>query len=193
MREELIAENIKTLRKQKNLTLQGLADLTALTKGYLSKIERSKNAPPYSTLNRIAMALGVDPAFLLGEKLNKSDDIRLSFTKKNQGRIVDMVRTLSEGSLYGYNYEALAVDKPGKNMQPFIIEPAFGEEAIFQHEGEEFMYVLEGKHELIYDGKKYIMEEGDCVYFDSSVPHTGKSLGNKKAKLLMVMFNYKRD
>jgi len=193
MREELIAENIKTLRKQKKFTLNKLADLTGLTKGYLSKIERSKNAPPYSTLNRIAMALGVDPAYLLGEKLNQSDDIRLSFTKKNQGRIVDMVRTLSEGSLYGYNYEALAVEKPGKNMQPFIVEPAFGEEAIFQHEGEEFMYVLEGKHELTYDGEKYIMEEGDCVYFDSTVPHTGKSLGNKKAKLLAVMFSYKRD
>jgi transcriptional regulator with XRE-family HTH domain len=192
MREELIAENIKTLRRQKRFTLKKLADLTDLTKGYLSKIERSKKAPPYSTLNRIAMALGVDVSFLLGEKFNKSKDIRLSFTKKHQGRIVDMVRTLSEGSLYGYNYEALSADKPGKNMEPFIIEPAFGEEAVFQHEGEEFMYVLEGKHELTYDGEKYIMEEGDCVYLDSSVPHTGRSLGNKKAKLLAVMFNYKR-
>ena len=78
-------------------------------------------------------------------------------------------------------------------MQPFIIVPSFDEKAVFQHEGEEFMYVLEGTHELIYDGKKYNMEEGDCVYFDSSVPHTGKSLGKKKAKLLAVMFNYKRD
>jgi transcriptional regulator with XRE-family HTH domain len=193
MHEELIAENIKTLRKQKKFTLQELADLTGLTKGYLSKIERSQKAPPYSTLNRIAMALGVDAAFLLGERLNISDDTRLSFTKKNQGKIVDIVRTLSEGSLYGYSYEALATDKPGKNMQPFIIEPSFDEEATFQHEGEEFMYVLEGKHELDYDGNKYIMEEGDCVYFDSSVPHSGKSLGKKKAKLLAVMFNYKRD
>jgi transcriptional regulator with XRE-family HTH domain len=193
MHEELIAENIKTLRKQKKFTLQELADLTGLTKGYLSKIERSKKAPPYSTLNRIAMALGVDAAFLLGERLNISEDTRLSFTKKNQGKIVDIVRTLSEGSLYGYSYEALAVDKPGKNMQPFIIEPAFDEEAVFQHEGEEFMYVLEGRHEFIYDGKKYLMEEGDCVYFDSTAPHSGKSLGKKKAKLLAVMFNYKRD
>jgi transcriptional regulator with XRE-family HTH domain len=193
MHEELIAENIKTLRKQKKFTLQELADLTGLTKGYLSKIERSKKAPPYSTLNRIAMALGVDAAFLLGERLNISEDTRLSLTKKNQGKIVDIVRTLSEGSLYGYSYEALAVDKPGKNMQPFIIEPAFDEEAVFQHEGEEFMYVLEGRHEFIYDGKKYLMEEGDCVYFDSTAPHSGKSLGKKKAKLLAVMFNYKRD
>jgi len=52
--------------------------------------------------------------------------------------------------------------------------------------------VLEGKHQLIFGGKEYIMEKGDSVYFDASVPHTGRSVGNKKAKLLAVMFNYKR-
>jgi transcriptional regulator with XRE-family HTH domain len=192
MREDLIAENIKTLRKQKKITLQDLADLTGLTKGYLSKIERSKKAPPYSTLNKIAIALGVDAAFLLGERLDKSNDSRISFTKKNRGKSVSMMSSLSEGSLYGYAYEALASDKPGKNMEPYIIEPAFGEEAIFQHEGEEFMYVLEGTHEFIYDGEKYLMKEGDSVYFDATVPHTGRSVGKKKAKLLAVMYNYKR-
>jgi quercetin dioxygenase-like cupin family protein len=77
-------------------------------------------------------------------------------------------------------------------MEPFVIEPAFDEEAIFQHEGEEFMYVLEGKHEFIYNGNRYLMEKGDSVYFDAAVPHTGKSLGKKKAKLLAVMYNYRR-
>lgn len=192
MDEDLIARNIKTLRKQREITLEKLSALTGLTKGYLSKIERSRKAPPYSTLNKIAMALDVDAAFLLGERLDKSKDTRISFTKKNQGKVVNIMTSLSEGSLYGYVYEALASDKPGRNMEPYIIEPSFDEEAIFQHEGEEFMYVLEGRHELIYDEKKHIMEEGDCVYFDASVPHTGKSLGKKKAKLLAVMFSYKR-
>jgi quercetin dioxygenase-like cupin family protein len=54
------------------------------------------------------------------------------------------------------------------------------------------MYVLEGKHELIYNGNRYLMEKGDSVYFDAGVPHTGKSLGKKKAKLLAVMYNYRR-
>jgi transcriptional regulator with XRE-family HTH domain len=192
MDEELIAQNIKALRKQKKITLEKLAELTGLTKGYISKVERSRKAPPYSTLNKIAIALGVDAAFLLGERLDPSKDTRVSFTKKNQGRVVGMMKSLSEGSLYGYGYEALAVDKPGKNMEPYIIEPAFGEEAIFQHEGEEFMYVLEGKHEFIYDGNRHVMEKGDSVYFDATVPHTGRSLGKKKAKLLAVMYNYKR-
>lgn len=192
MLEETIAKNIKAIRKQKKITLQRLEELTGLTKGYLSRIERSKKAPPYSTLNKIAIALNVDAAFLLGERMDKSKDTRISFTKKKQGKFVNIMSSLAEGSLYGYEYEALASDKPGKNMEPYIIEPSFEEDAVFQHDGEEFMYILEGKHLLIYDGKKYLMEKGDCVYFDSAAPHTGRSLGKKKAKVLAVMFNYKR-
>lgn len=192
MGEETISKNIYNLRKKRKITLDKLADLTGLTKGYLSKIERSKKAPPYSTLNKIAIAFGVDAASLLEESPQETKNIKLAFTKKTCGKAVRSVGSLAEGSLYGYNYEALASDKSGKNMEPFIIEPSFDEEAIFQHEGEEFMYVLEGRHEFMYDGNRYIMDKGDSVYFDAAVPHTGRSLGKRKAKLLAVMYNYKR-
>jgi transcriptional regulator with XRE-family HTH domain len=192
MHEALITRNIKDLRKQKKITLQELADLTGLTKGYLSKIERAKKAPPYSTLNKIAMALNVDAASLLGNHLDKSKDKRISFTRKQDRKRIEQIGSIADGSLYGYRYEALAYDKHGKNMEPYIIEPAFEDETIFQHEGEEFMFVLEGRHEFIYDGESYIMEKGDSVYFDAALPHTGKSLGKRKAKLLAVLFNYKR-
>ena len=187
MNEEIIAKNVKALRNKHKMTLQELADLTGLTKGYLSKIERSKKAPPYSTLNRIAQAMGADVMFLLNESFPTAEDPRIVFTKKGGGNSVENV-----GSLYGYSYEALASGKIGKNMQPYIIEPAFDEKAVFQHEGEEFIYVLEGRHEFVYDGETYLMEEGDSVYFDSGVPHTGRSVGEKRAKLLAVMFSYKR-
>jgi transcriptional regulator with XRE-family HTH domain len=187
MSEESVGRNIKTIRKQKNITLRELAHRTGLTKSYLSKIEKSKKAPPYSTVNRIAMALEVEVAYLLSEKLEHLSDIRFSLAKKNKGKIVQTL-----GSSYGYQYEALGFTKPGKNMQPYIITAAFDEKGIFQHEGEEFIYVLEGTYEFIYDGKKYIMEEGDSAYFDSGVPHTARSLGDKKAKVLAVMYSYKR-
>ena len=193
MGEELIARNIYQLRKKRKITLDKLAELTGLTKGYLSKIERSQKAPPYSTLNKIAIAFGVDAASLLGENPQEKRNTQIALTKRSKGKSIKVVGSLSEGSLYGYNYEALASDKSGKNMEPFIIEPAFDQEAIFQHEGEEFMYVLEGKHEFIYNGNRYLMEKGDSVYFDAAVPHTGKSLGKKKAKLLAVMYNYRRS
>jgi transcriptional regulator with XRE-family HTH domain len=192
MNEEQITRNIKALRKKHKITLEQLATLTGLTKGYLSKVERSRKAPPYSTLNKIALALGVDATSLLGERVETSKDVKFSFTKKGGGRVIRSAGSLSEGSLYRYEYEALAFDKRGKNMEPYIISPSFDEEAVFQHDGEEFMFVLEGKHELMYGSDKYLMEEGDSVYFDASVPHSGRSVGNKSAKLLAVMFNYKK-
>ena len=99
---------------------------------------------------------------------------------------------ITKGTLYGYHYEALAHKKLGKNMEPYIIMPAFGEETTFSHEGEEFMFILEGTHEFIYGDQTYILEEGDSIYFDSAVPHSGRSMGEKRAKVLAVMYSYKR-
>jgi hypothetical protein len=97
----------------------------------------------------------VEVAYLLSEKLDYSSDIRFSLTKNGKGKVVQTL-----GSSYGYEYEALGFTKPGKNMQPYIIKAAFDEKSIFQHEGEEFIYVLEGTYEFIYDGKKYIWRKG---------------------------------
>jgi transcriptional regulator with XRE-family HTH domain len=190
--EETIAINIKKLRQKAKMTLQNLANLAGLTKSYLSKIERKKQTPSFASLNKIAVALGVDTTFLLTENMENLKDTRLSFTKQNERKIIVPFDQLTEGDLHGYKYEALAFDKPGKNMEPVILTPNFKGSAIFQHEGEEFIYVLEGTHEFTYDGEKYIMEEGDSVYFDASVPHSGRSIGKKKAKVLLVIYYYKR-
>ena len=185
--EGIVGKNIKALRKQKKITLKELADRIGLTKSYLSKIERSKKTPPYSTVSKIAMALEVEVSYLLSEKLEDFGDIRISLTKKDKGKLVEVL-----GSSFGHTYQSLAHTKPGKNMQPYIIEAAFNEKNIFQHEGEEFIYVLEGKYELIYDDETYTLEEGDSIYFDSGVRHTARSLGKKKAKVLAIMYPYKR-
>ncbi len=187
MNEAQITKNIKALRKIKNLTLQDLANRAGLTKGYLSKIERSKKAPPYSTLEKIAGAMDIDVSSFINGNVEETRDPRITFVKRDNGKIVE-----TSGSFYGYKYETLAFGKVGKNMEPYIIEAAFDEKGLFQHEGEEFLYVLEGTHEFVYDGKSYIMEQGDSVYFDSGVPHNGRSLGETKAKLLAVMYSYKR-
>ena len=89
MSEDSVGKNIRAIRKQKNITLQELADRTGFTKSYVSKIERSKKVPPYPTVNKIAMALEVEVAHLLSENLSVFSDIRLSFTKNNKGKIVE--------------------------------------------------------------------------------------------------------
>ena len=187
MDEKQIAKNIKKIRLESNMSQERIAELSGLTKGYISKIEKSDKAPPLSTLSKIANALDVDITILTAEELEVPRDVNLCIVRKGEGKRV------SSATLEGYHYEALAYKKSGKNMEPFILMPAFDEKAIFSHEGEEFMYALEGTHEIIYREKKYILHEGDSIYFDSIIPHTGRSIGKKRAKLLAVMYSYKRN
>jgi transcriptional regulator with XRE-family HTH domain len=186
MKESDISKNIRKIRIEKKLSLGDLARFTGLTKGYISKIENSDKAPPLSTLDKIAKVLKVDIGVLTAEDLDLPEEMRMCISRKGQGKM------LSSGTLEGYHYEAVAYKKSGKNMEPFILQPAFDEKAIFSHEGEEFMYTIEGMHEFSYDGKIFILSEGDSVYFDSVIPHTGRSVGDKKAKVLAVMYSYRR-
>ena len=186
MDERQIAKNIKKIRLDSHLSQERLAELSGLTKGYISKIEKSDKAPPFSTLNKIANALNVDVTALTAEDLDLPEDANLCIVRKGEGKKISSV------NLKGYHYEILAHRKIGKNMEPFFIMPAFEEEAVFCHEGEEFMYMLEGTHEFVYDNKKYLLHEGDSIYFDSNIPHTGRSIGKKRAKILAVMYSYKR-
>jgi transcriptional regulator with XRE-family HTH domain len=186
MKESEVSKNIRKIRIEKKLSLGDLARFTGLTKGYISKIENSDKAPPLSTLDKIAKVLKVDIGVLTAEDLDLPEEMRMCISRKGQGKM------LSSGTLEGYHYEAVAYKKSGKNMEPFILQPAFDEKAIFSHEGEEFMYTIEGMHEFSYDGKIFILSEGDSVYFDSVIPHTGRSVGDKKAKVLAVMYSYRR-
>jgi transcriptional regulator with XRE-family HTH domain len=188
MDEKRIAKNIKKIRQGKKMSLMRLAALSGLTKGYVSKIENSTKAPPFSTLTKIANALDADISLLFADESETPENLSLCIVKKNETKEV-----VSRGTLYGIHYEALAYKKFGKNMDPYIILPAFREKGVFSHEGEEFIHVLEGTYEFVYDGKKNILHAGDNIYFDSITPHSGRSLGNKKAKILAVMYSYKRQ
>ena len=187
MDEKQIAKNIKKIRLDNKLSQEKLAELSGLTKGYISKIEKSNPAPPLSTLSKIANALNADITILTAEELELPEDIDLCIVRKGEGK------KISTATLQGYHYEALAYKKKGKNMEPFLLMPAFEEEVVFQHEGEEFMYVMEGVHEFIYRDRKYLLKEGDSIYFDSRIPHTGRSIGKKRARILAVMYSYKRN
>jgi len=187
MDEKQIVRNIKRIRQSKKMSLARLAKLCGLTKGYVSKIENSDKAPPFSTLSKIANALDTDISLLLADESEAPENLSLCIVKKNERKEV-----VSRGTLYGLHYQALAHKKIGKNMEPYIILPVFREKGIFSHEGEEFIYVLEGPYEFSYDGKKYLLNTGDSIYFDSVTPHNGRSLGKKKARILAVIYSYKR-
>ena len=86
MDEKQIAKNIKKIRLDANMSQERLAELGGLTKGYISKIEKSDTAPPLSTLSKIANALNVDVTILTAGELELPGDIDLCIVRKGAGK-----------------------------------------------------------------------------------------------------------
>lgn len=180
--EDRIGRNIRELRRAKGMTLEELAQRSGFTKGYLSKVENSDKAPPVSTLINIAEALGANIAELFGDESNGRS---LSLVRRGERQTI-----ARDGTVFGYAYETLARSNMHKHMEPYILtvpkEPK--DLALFQHKGEEMLLVLQGTMRFLHGGEEYIVNEGDCVYFDSGVPHRGLSAGEGDLVCLMVIY-----
>jgi transcriptional regulator with XRE-family HTH domain len=180
--ETEIGKRIREFRLKENLTLQELADKSGYSKGYLSKVEKSDKAPPVATLSVIARELGVSVSVILGEE-TRNDSICL--VRQNERTL--MAKT---GEEFGYAYEALANPYPNKHMEPFVLSYP-SDDALkhtFQHDGEEMLFVLQGQMRFKYRNSEFILNKGDCLYFDSSVAHTGEPIGDEPLKTLIVFY-----
>jgi len=180
--EAEIGKRIHQYRLQNNFTLQELADKTGYSKGYLSKVEKSGKAPPVATLSVIARELRVSVSLILGEEA-----INNSICLVRQKERMLMAKT---GEEFGYAYEALANPYPNKHMEPFILSYP-SDNALkhtFQHDGEEILFVLQGQMRFKYGNSEYVLDKGDCIYFDSSVAHTGEPIGEEPLKTLIVLY-----
>ena len=181
--EAEIGRRIKALRTQKRITLEALAQKTGFTKGYLSKVEKSEKSPPVSTLGIIGRALGITISALLGEEATRT---ALSLVRKNERPHISR-----DGTAFGYSYEAMAYKYPNKIMEPFLLTLPVNQKkrTLYQHEGEEILFVIQGTMKFYHGDDVYTVGEGDCIYFDSSYPHFGESVGSKEVKCFMVICN----
>jgi quercetin dioxygenase-like cupin family protein len=99
--------------------------------------------------------------------------------------------TKDESSREHLNFYSLAQDKTGRHMEPFMIdiEPsAHPDYKLSSHEGEEFIYVLQGTVEINYGKEVYLLNEGDSIYLDSIVAHNVHAAANQRAKILGVVY-----
>lgn len=183
-----IGERIRKLRHDNGLSLDELAKMTGFAKSYLSQIENLKREPSISALSQIAYVLEVDVLFLLSGEIQNSGAQSLTIVKKGERKTVNR----PSGSL-AYIYDSITYKKLDRLMEGFIVTTGgeFPPEP-FVHEGQELVYVLEGTEEFVYEGKTYLLEEGDCLYFDSNKPHLSRSVGEKPGRLLVV-FVAKKD
>ncbi len=193
MDEKAIIDRIGRIRNNKNITLKALAAKTGLTEGYLSRITNATSAPPISTLTRIAQGLDIDVSYLLlGGNGIEEDNPSIVISRKEDSDKIPTTKLSSNAPLHRYHFDSLGSEKRGKSMQPHILTPDFDPGEFLQHEGEEFFYVLEGTIEFLYGTERYELSQGDSAYFDSHIPHTGRSLGDKMAKVLIVFYPYRR-
>jgi transcriptional regulator with XRE-family HTH domain len=183
LEEKNIGKQIRKLRNEKGLTLDDLAHKTGYSKGYLSKVENSDKAPPVSTLANIVKTLEVSISELFDEGYETTC---FSLVKRGERELM-----AKDGTLFGYSYEALAHKYPNKRMEPYILTIPANIEAspFFQHTGEELFMVLTGRVRFLHGEREVLLEEGDCIYFDSNILHRGFAVDVKQAKCLIVMFS----
>jgi transcriptional regulator with XRE-family HTH domain len=185
-----ISVKIKAVRKRRGLTLQQLAEMTNLTKGYLSRIENTETPPPFTTLQTIARALNVD----LNELLQITPPDNIEGTKDIQ---VMHAETLAaegepEEAASPYRFKPLVMPLRGKAMSPGLMELAQGRTQIFTHDGEEFVYVLQGVVTLHYEKDTYHLKAGDSFYADSRKPHWFENVREETVVMLVVNYDYRR-
>jgi len=181
-----VGEKIRELREQKGLSLQDLGERAGYSSALISQIENHLISPPLGAMIKIARALEVKVGRFLGE------DPREPFTivRKNERRLTSRFAS-KEGVSYGYSYESLGFDKKDRHLEPFLVtlEPAtVRTENLSTHQGEEFIFVLEGEMEAILGDHRDVLFAGDCIYYDSSIPHKVLCHRDTPAKILAVIW-----
>ena len=181
-----IGKKIRDLRKKADLVLQDLSNETGLSKPLLSQIEKEVVSPPIATLLKISKALNVNISFFFQDS---DPEEKVVLVRKDESKVIDSRYFGREES--GYYYEALAYKKPKKYMEPFLVEfkrKRAEQLSYFSHEGEEFIYLLEGRLEFRTEDRHYLLYPGDSLYFESSIPHAYRALGRRNSKALTVVY-----
>ena len=175
-----LAQRIRSVRADRQLTLEQLAELTGLTKSALSKFENFRVTPSLGALASIAEALGVTMSDLFDGVDEKP---RMVVVRKDERQALERDRPDSR-----IRYNALAHKRGDKVMEPFLLEVPTGvaRSRRLAHEGEEFIMVLNGAIDYEYGDERLRLEVGDCMYADGSVEHTLNNPGDDAAEVLVV-------
>ena len=179
-----IGNKIKELRKAAGLTLKQLAKATELSAPLISKIENGLTMPSIPSLRVIADALKVNTGYFF------RDEEERGYVISRQGNRKIVVSERGPSKKISYELELLAEGMVNPFMEPAIVmlmgKDQDKEIELATHEGQESMYVIEGRMELTLGEKKYTLKKGDAAYWNGSVPHKGISLSKKPAKTLNI-------
>ncbi|MFA6768676.1 MAG: XRE family transcriptional regulator [Parabacteroides sp.] len=184
---KIVGEKIKSLREEEKISIEDLSKRTDLTVEQIERIENNVDIPSLAPLIKISRALGVR----LGTFLDDQDGTGPILCRKNDA--IDSISFSNNmvSSRKHMEYHSLSSSKVDRHMDPFIIDVKctdVKDYVLSSHEGEEFIYVLQGEMEIIYGKNTYILNEGDSIYYDSIVPHHVHAYKGTCAKMLAVVY-----
>lgn len=183
-----VGAKIATLRDSLGLTAEELASRCDCDVTVIEQLESGDIAPSLAPLIRITRALGVR----LGTLVDDDTALGPVVTRGGAAGLTGRVRDLETGAGGGrLDFYSLAEGKTTRHMEPFLIDITPAPQtapSLSAHEGEEFIYVLEGSVEIEYGKDTFPLAAGDSIYYDSIVPHEVRAAGDAPAKILAVVY-----
>jgi transcriptional regulator with XRE-family HTH domain len=171
-----LGERLKDIRVEKGVSLDFLANETGFSTEYLGGVERGEIMPPVATILRLSRALEIDSGILLREEREEAEKTKAEDFKK---RTED------------YSYQTLTPEALYKHLKAFkvFIDPVSEHKGVgYQHEGEEFIYVLKGTVEVMVGENRNVLSLGESLHFNSSIMHKLRNLSAEKAEMLVVLY-----
>jgi len=186
--EEISAEigmRVKKARENRGLSIFDIYLRTDIDVEILSQIEEGKIVPPLGVVIKIAKAFDMKMGYFISGEEGKAYTI-----VRRDDREVTSRYDAKKEKHYGYAYEPLAPHKTDRDMEPFLVtlEPSETEEERSTHYGQEFIFVLHGEMEVRLGEEIHILQPGDSIYHDSTVPHLVKCHGKETTKILAVLY-----
>jgi quercetin dioxygenase-like cupin family protein len=183
-----LGERITELCKTYSMSNETLAERSGLSLELIKRIIENDHIPDLAPLLKISHVLGVR----LGALLDDSESLGPVITRAGEADETPRFITgtsAATGERHGLTFKALAARKGGRHIEPFIVDIAGdAEQAKSTHEGEEFIYVLEGSISVEYGSDTNILSTGDSIFYDSIVPHRLLSADKNPARILAVIY-----
>ena len=175
----------KKARENRGLSLFDIYLRTNINVEELSQIEEGDIIPPLGTVIKLAKALEITIGYLIS-----GEEGRIYTIVRKDNRKVTSRYDSKKEKHYGYEYVSLAPHKTDRHMEPFLVtlEPSETEEERSTHDGQEFIFVLHGKMEVRLEEETHVLEPGDSIYYDSTVPHLVKCHGKETTQILAVLY-----
>jgi transcriptional regulator with XRE-family HTH domain len=173
-----LGEKLRQLRSERNISQRDLARMAGLSPNSISLIERDETSPSVATLQSLATALNIRMSYFFEEETPSS------------------VLHIKAGTRPKVESQGVVIEGMGKNLpfqeiEPFVMSLApnvecCGERQVV-HTGHEFIYCMEGGIEYLVDGKTYLIETGDILIFEATLPHLWRNPFDVEAKFILVL------